>query len=236
MSKKQPQKIACEKCFVEPFCTSLHIQNDNTLHALLHDPKQSNFLKTGDYVFHAHDSFINFYMVKQGAFKKFSVTEDGREQINAFFLPGELIGLDSAGYQEYRFSVVAIKDDSVVCDIPAEKLLPFIGNKADMQFQLMKTTSQQFHNADVIPRNAHAKEKIAAFLLNISERYHGRHSENANQITLPMSRQDIGNYLGLTIETVSRIFTELKKDLILAVQGKEVIITDIQKLIKTIGL
>ncbi|MDP1573550.1 MAG: helix-turn-helix domain-containing protein [Coxiellaceae bacterium] len=235
MPKKPPEKMTCKKCFAELFCTSLHTQDNDALNALLHQTKASQVFQENEYLFHSHDSFLNFYMVKQGAFKKFLLTADGREQIGAFFLPGELIGLDSVGYQAYQFSVVAIQHDSIACEIPAEKLLPFIQQNTDMQSRLLKITSEQFHHIDFISRNAHAKEKIAAFLLNISERYHACNKQNTDQIRLPMSRQDIGNYLGLTIETVSRIFTELKKDLILEIQGKEVIISDIQKLSKTAG-
>lgn len=235
MQKKPISKeAACETCFAGTFCASLGVYG-HAIQQVLHEATDCRVVSLHQILFHQKAPFHFFYVVKKGSFKKFSVLENGREQLYAFYLPGDLIGLDAVGFGYQLFSVAALEDDSVVCEIPAEKLLPFVQNNADMQQKLMTITSEQFHHHESIPRNAQAKEKVAAFLFNIATRYHHHSPINQETIHLPMSRQDIGNYLGLTIETISRIITELKAEGVLNSQGKNIVILDAKKLEKMRG-
>lgn len=220
MTKKTQQPLACEQCFASPFCNLLAF-NANHVVCQCFDANTT--------LIRAGDPFRHFYIVKQGVFKKISVSEDGREQILAFYFPGEVIGLGSVGFGEYQFSVVALERESVVCEIDAKKLLSFVRDNPEVYQQWISLTSQQFHDMDVVPRNARAKEKLVAFLLNLIERYH-LNKEGVIEFQLHISRQDIGNYLGLTIETVSRLFSELKQQSVLNVHGKVLRILDIKKL------
>lgn len=213
-------KTSCQLCSAAPFClTSGHLTGN------------IKAIKIGDYLFRQQDQFSNFYVVKEGAFKGFHLTKDGREQINNFFLPGEFIGLNAINAERYDFFSSAMVDQSVVCEISFEKLLLLTCKNPKMQLELIKLITQQLNFADAIPRNAHAIEKMSAFLVNIALRYHHHNPTNTEHLRLPMSRQDIGNYLGLAMETVSRIFTKFKKNGIFFVDGKEIIITDVKKLI-----
>lgn len=231
MNKNTPDKIICEKCYAAPFCFSGGLTtNEFEIFASIIEKKHQ--LQTGNYLFHANDSFKNYYVVKQGAFKTFLTTEDGREQINGFYLPGEIIGLDASSVGRYEYSAVAVTDHSIVCEILFEKLLQKINQQPELQRHMIQLMSQQLHNMNAIPRNTHALEKIAAFLINVSLRYYHHDPANNEHIRLPMSRHDIADYLGLAIETVSRIFSQFKHDAILAVEGKEITIIDAKKLHK----
>ena len=220
----------CNECFAKPFCASQN-QFHNELHEIISSATHCKTLSANEILFLKNDPFQFFYFIKKGAFKKCLTHENGREQIYAFYLSGDLIGLDAFMHKKQPFSVVSLENDSIVCEIPVDKLLNFMQQNPVLYEKLMRISSEQFHHMESIPRNSDAKEKIAAFLLNIAERYHCE-SHHPEFFSLPMSRQDIGNYLGLTIETISRILTKLKSEGILKIQGKNIVIIDPKKLQK----
>lgn len=230
MTKRHLNSLNCNQCLAESFCGTT-----KACCSLAHFDESTYSLDMQAFLIHANQPVTHFYFVKGGAFKKCMTTEDGREHIKAFFLPGEIIGLDAIGHPTHLFDVIALVDHSEVCKIEMDRLVSFMQKNPATQLALMKNVSTQFRHLYCIPRNAHAKEKTAAFLLNITMRLHILYPEENAPVILPMTRQDIGNYLGLTIETVSRIFTELKNDGILAAHGKEVAITDSKKLSKIAG-
>lgn len=182
-------------------------------------------------VFEEGQKFTSLYAVRSGAVKAYSVDQEGEEQVIGFYLPGELFGLDAIHSETYVSSAKAL-ETSAVCELPFQQVSELSSHIHNLQVHMYKTLSkeinedQQFHR---LLSKKTAEERIATFLQNLSERYQKRKLSPTN-FRLPMSRTDIGNYLGLAVETVSRVFTKLQQNETLKVDGKELQILDMRKL------
>jgi len=183
------------------------------------------------HVFEDGQKFTSLYAVRSGAIKAYSVDQNGEEQVIGFYLPGELFGLDAIHNDAYVCSAKAL-ETSAVCELPYTQVTELSAKIHNLQAHMYKTlskeinTDQQFHR---LLSKKTAEERISTFLQNLSERYQ-RRKLSATSFRLPMSRTDIGNYLGLAVETVSRVFTRLQQNGILKVDGKELQILDLGKL------
>jgi CRP/FNR family nitrogen fixation transcriptional regulator len=147
------------------------------------------------------------YEVVSGAVRSCRVMDDGRRQVTAFHLPGEVFGLDIG--QEHRFSAEAITD-TVIMIVKRTAIVSLAGRDGEIARDLWTLTAQELHRVQdhmLVLGCMSAKERVASFLLEMARR-----GSSANEVELPMSRQDIADYLGLTIETVSRIMTQLEHD------------------------
>lgn len=184
-------------------------------------------LKRGEVVFHAGDKFGAIYAINSGFFKAVNEDSAGREQVMGFFMRGELFGLDGIGAGQYGGTVQALEDSEIV-------VLPFAvlehlsrGNQL-MQRQLHAVLSREItrhHGVMMLLGSMTAEERLAAFLVNLSMRF-ARRGYSRSEFILRMKREEIGSYLGLKLETVSRKFTEFHKRGLLDVQGKHVRIAD----------
>jgi CRP/FNR family transcriptional regulator len=183
------------------------------------------------HVFEDGQKFTSLYAVRSGAIKAYSVDQNGEEQVIGFYLPGELFGLDAIHNDAYVCSAKAL-ETSAVCELPYTQVTELSAKIHNLQAHMYKTfskeinTDQQFHR---LLSKKTAEERISTFLQNLSERYQ-RRKLSPTSFRLPMSRTDIGNYLGLAVETVSRVFTRLQQNGILKVDGKELQILDLGKL------
>jgi CRP/FNR family transcriptional regulator len=183
------------------------------------------------HVFEDGQKFTSLYAVRSGAIKAYSVDQNGEEQVIGFYLPGELFGLDAIHNDAYVCSAKAL-ETSAVCELPYTQVTKLSAKIHNLQAHMYKTfskeinTDQQFHR---LLSKKTAEERISTFLQNLSERYQ-RRKLSPTSFRLPMSRTDIGNYLGLAVETVSRVFTRLQQNGILKVDGKELQILDLGKL------
>jgi CRP/FNR family transcriptional regulator len=169
--------------------------------------------------------------VRSGAFKTYIVSEDGEEQVTGFYLPGEIIGMDSTNTEFYSCSAKAL-EKSNVCEIPFvqfEDLATKIPTLQHHFFQLMSKEIRESRQLSMLLSKNTAEERIASLLISLSERFK-RRKLSPLQFRLPMPRNDIGNYLGLAVETVSRVFTRFQKTGIISVQGREIILNDIESL------
>ena len=182
-------------------------------------------------MFEDGQKFTSLYAVRSGAIKAYSVDQNGEEQVIGFYLPGELFGLDAIHNDAYVCSAKAL-ETSAVCELPFTQVTELSAKIHNLQAHMYKTlskeinTDQQFHR---LLSKKTAEERISTFLQNLSERYQ-RRKLSPTSFRLPMSRTDIGNYLGLAVETVSRVFTRLQQNGILKVDGKELQILDLGKL------
>jgi len=171
--------------------------------------------------------------VRSGSIKTVTHTQDGQEQITGFYLPGEIIGMDGLATNVYSNAAVAL-ETSAVCEIPFSRLEELSAQIPNLQrrfFQLMSkeiTNDQQL--ITLLSKN-NADQRVAFLLLSISSRNRSR-GLSTEEFHLPMSRADIGNYLGLTIETVSRVMSRLHKQKIIQLDKKHVLITDLSALRK----
>ncbi|GGY68201.1 transcriptional regulator FNR [Cellvibrio zantedeschiae] len=224
------KRVSCGNCRLNTICLpiSLHLDDIDRLNNIVQRGKP---LQKGEYLYRAKDTFDSVYAIRSGAVKAVSISETGNEQVTGFYLPGEVVGLDGLASDIYTNSVIALETSSV-CEIPFNRLEELSLQIPTLQrhfFQLMSREITQEQQIITLLGKSSAEARIASLLLSISAR-NGRRNLSTNNFILPMSRTDIGNFLGLTIETVSRIFTRLQKNKVIAVDKKEIVITDMDSL------
>jgi CRP/FNR family transcriptional regulator, anaerobic regulatory protein len=183
-------------------------------------------IKRGDSLYRAGSGFESLYAVRSGFFKSSVVLEDGRDQVTGFHMAGELLGMDGIGADAHAADVLAL-EDSEVCVIPYSRL-----EQPNLQRQLHKVMSRELvrdQGVMMLLGTMNAEERLAAFLLNLSQRFTAR-GFSASEFHLRMTRDEIGSYLGLSLETVSRIFSRFHDDGLIAVHQKHIRILDIPAL------
>lgn len=188
-------------------------------------------LRRDERLFRHGDVLASIYVVRNGAFKTVSLSEGGDERVVGFHLPGELMGLDAMAGGEHRCEAVAL-DPSEACEVPVDELAAIAAQLPGLQRQLMRVIGQSImldqDHVEMLSRRQ-ADGRIALFLHGLGERL--RHiGQSPLQFRLMMSREDIASYLGLAIETVSRGFTRLHDDGVIAVSGRLVEVRDIAEL------
>ncbi len=187
----------------------------------------------GDGLFHAGAQMTSLFVVRSGSFKSFVDSEGGSSQVLGFHLPGEIVGLDALSDDLHKCNAEALERSSV-CEIPTTHLLQVAAQLPSLQRQLLRLASREIgkdHEHLVMMGRKQAQERIAIFLRSISERYQ-RLGMNGDEFTLTMSRYDIANYLGLVVETVSRLFTRFMQDGVLDVRRKQIRILDQAALVR----
>ncbi|MGZ5047542.1 MAG: fumarate/nitrate reduction transcriptional regulator Fnr [Usitatibacter sp.] len=180
-------------------------------------------VKRGDSLFRAGGSFDSLYAVRSGFFKSSVVLEDGRDQVTGFHMAGEILGMDGIGTESHASDVIAL-EDSEVCIIPHAQL-----EDPAMQRQLQKMMSRELvrdQGVMMLLGTMKAEERLAAFLLNLSTRFVAR-GFSPSEFHLRMTREEIGSYLGLSLETVSRLFSRFQEDGLITVQQKHIRILDV---------
>ena len=194
-------------------------------------------LARGDYLFHASGNFESLYAVRSGMLKVTVLTEDGREQITGFFLPGDLVGLDSVGLRQHASSAGAL-DDSVVCELPFSLLERHGQSVPRIQAALFRMLSGQIRREQstlLLLGSLRAEERLAQFLIDLSERI-SSDAVCGSAIGMPMTREEIGSYLGLKLETVSRTLSKLHREGVIEVVKRGVHIRQENKLRSLAGL
>ena len=223
-------RVSCGNCRLNTLCLPLALDSAD-VERLDNIIQRGKPLQKGEHLYQEGVAFTAVYAVRSGAIKAYRVTDDGREQVTGFYFPGEILGMDGISKNAHACSARAL-ETAAVCEIPFSHLQELSTQMPDLQrhfFQLMSreiTEDQQL--ITLLSKNT-AEERIAALMLSISSR-NARRKLSATQFRLPMSRIDIGNYLGLTVETVSRVFSRLQKLEILEVSNKEIKILDLDAL------
>lgn len=173
------------------------------------------------------EPFRNLYAIRFGQFKTLQVNAAGEEQITGFQMAGELLGMDAISGERHQCDAVAL-EDSEVCEIPFLHLEELFGQVPTLLRHFHRIMSQEItreQNVMLLLGNMRAEQRFAVFLTNLSSRYAAR-GYSANSFALRMSREDIGNYLGLTIESISRLLSRFKKLGLLAVDKREMTILE----------
>ena len=227
--------ISCSDCSLSSICLpiSLHVEDINRLNDII---QRSRPLQKGEYLYHAGDKFHSVYAVRSGSIKAINTTDGGLEQVTGFYLPGEIMGMDGIGNNQHANSAIAL-ETSAVCEIPFARLEELSIKIPQLQrhfFQLMSREITQDQQLITLLSKNSAEERIASLLLSISSR-NSRRKLSPTSFRLPMSRADIGNFLGLTVETVSRVFSRFQKKNLLDVNKKEITITDMNALQEASG-
>lgn len=214
-------QVNCGNCRLNTICLPIALETDQ-IDQLDKIIQRGRPLRKGEHLYHANDPFTSVYAVRAGAIKCYSITNDGKEQVNGFYLPGEVLGMDGISKHRHGSSAKAL-ETSAVCEIPFENLGDLSTKIPSLQrhfFQLMSQEITQDQELITLLSKNSAEQRIAALLLSISSRQ-ARRKLSATRFRLPMSRTDIGNYLGLTVETVSRVFSRFQKLELIAVDNKE---------------
>jgi CRP/FNR family transcriptional regulator len=222
----EPLKAACSSCNLRELCLPVGMSNEQ-LARLDGMIAARRTVHRGETLFRAGDGFQSLYAVRAGFFKTCVSSEDGRDQVTGFQMAGELLGLDGIGTDRHTCDAVAL-EDSVVCVIPYHELEHVSQQVQDLQRVFHKIMSREIvrdHGVMLLLGSMRAEERLAAFLLNLTQRLHLRgYSQSA--LILRMTREEIGSYLGLKLETVSRTFSKFQDEGILEVKQRDIRILD----------
>jgi CRP/FNR family transcriptional regulator len=222
----QTLRKGCAHCSLQQLCLPAGIGVDG-LRQLDSIVRRSRPIARGQSLFRMGDALEAVYVARDGAFKTVAISEEGEERVVGFHLPGELIGLDALGADVHRCDAIALTTANV-CEVPFDRLAEIAAQVPGLQHQLLRVIGRSVgrdqDHLDMLSRRQ-ASERIALFLHGMAERF--RHIGQADaQFRLPMSREDIARFLGLALETVSRGFTRLQEDGVIAVDGRRVEILD----------
>jgi CRP/FNR family transcriptional regulator len=177
------------------------------------------------------DPLLSLYAVRRGSVKTNLLTQDGRVQVTAFYLPGELIGVDAIDEGRFPCDAIAL-EATELCEVAWAELNQLAERVPALNHQLIRLMSREIaRDEELLMMLGHlgAEARLAACLLNFNARYK-RLGASEDRFTLSMSRQDLGDYLGLALETVSRFFTRLHEEGLLEVQGRDVRVLDARRL------
>jgi len=193
--------------------------------------QRKKILKKGEFLYHAGDHFEAIHAIRSGSLKSYTISSDGTEQITGFHLPGEIVGLNAISHSTYPSFAKAL-ETSLVCTIPFDKLETLSRDIPGLQKQIFHVMSNEIRdeqNLMMLLSKKNADERFAAFIMNLSARY-GRRGLSSKEFQLTMTRSDIGNYLGLAVETVSRLVTRLQGNGLIGIQDRYIQITDMDGL------
>jgi CRP/FNR family transcriptional regulator len=220
----------CAKCNLRETCLSGGVP-DEDLDRIENIVYARRRIKRGESLFGAGDEFRCLYAVRSGFFKTSLVDREGREQVTGFFMGGELLGMDGLGSGHHKDGAVAL-EDSDVCVMPYSLIVEMARELPSLQRRMHSVLAREIvrdHGVMLLLGSMSAEERLAAFLINLSRRFL-RRGYSGSSFLLRMTREEIGSYLGLKLETVSRLLSAFHKDGLLDVRQKQVSIVDIQGL------
>ncbi|SHH01153.1 fumarate/nitrate reduction transcriptional regulator Fnr [Massilia sp. CF038] len=219
-------KSSCANCSMHQLCLPMGL-DDNDISRLDQIIGRRRRLARDERLYQMDEPFRNLYAIRFGHFKTYQVNAAGEQQITGFQMAGELLGMDAISADRHHCDAVAL-EDSEVCEIPFGRLEELFGHVPTLLRHFHRIMSQEItreQNVMLLLGNMRAEQRFAVFLVNLSARYAAR-GYSANSFQLRMSREDIGNYLGLTIESISRLLSRYKKQGWLKVDKREVTLLD----------
>jgi CRP/FNR family transcriptional regulator len=188
-------------------------------------------LKKGAHLFRTGDPFRAIYVIESGCIKTSMLTCGGDVQVLRFSLPGELVGINAIGNDHHPCDAMAL-ETTQLCELPFAQVEKLAQENAAVQHRLLGLLSEEIvMDEKLMAMLGHqkAETRMANCLLNFSQRYQ-QQSRTDRTFRLPMSRQDLGDYLGLSLETVSRLFSRFQAEGLLSVQGRKVHLLDLPRL------
>ena len=219
-------KVACSSCNLRELCLPVGLSGAE-LERLDTVVAKRKVVARGQALFRTGDVFESLFAVRTGFFKTSVCAEDGRDQVTGFQMAGELIGLDGISHDHHACDAIAL-EDSQVCIIPFDQLEALSREFAELQHQFHKVMSREIvrdHGVMLLLGSMRAEERLAAFLLNLTQRLKAR-GFSASSLILRMTREEIGSYLGLKLETVSRTFSKFHDDGLLEVKQRHIRVLD----------
>ncbi|MGK2915833.1 MAG: fumarate/nitrate reduction transcriptional regulator Fnr [Porticoccaceae bacterium] len=223
-------EVNCSACRMNTLCLPIALQIDEVdqLNAIV---QRGRPIQKEEHIYRAADPFKSVYVVRSGSVKTYAINDNGIEQVTGFYFPGEIFGMDGIAHSHHISSALAM-ETSAICEIPFARLEELSITLPSLQRHFLRVMSREIASDQqliaLLGKNS-AEERLATLLLSISAR-NARRNLSETRFRLPMSRADIGNYLGLTVETVSRVFSRFQKQRFLNVDKKEVQLLDIPNL------
>ena len=218
----EPFKVACSSCNLRELCLPVGVSNAQ-MERLDEIVASRRAVARGEALFRSGDAFSSLFAVRTGFFKTCVSSEDGRDQVTGFQMAGELLGLDGIGTDRHTCDAVAL-EDSQVCIIPYHQLEDLSRELPDLQRHFHKIMSREIvrdHGVMLLLGSMRAEERLAAFLLNLTQRLRTR-GFSGSSLILRMTREEIGSYLGLKLETVSRAFSHFQEAGLLTVKQRHI--------------
>nr|VFJ94137.1 MAG: CRP/FNR family transcriptional regulator, anaerobic regulatory protein [Candidatus Kentron sp. LFY] len=223
-------QISCRNCCMANVCLPLGLSSAE-LDQLIKIIARHSPISRGEYLFEAGDKHKSLYAVRSGSIKVYIPTESGEEQVHRFILPGELLGFDAIEGEKHTCAAVALETTSV-CELPyrhLEKLChSFQGLDHEIHRLFGKEIANEYDLLQLLAKKS-ADVRLATFLLDLSDRLKKR-GFSEREFNLSMSRHDISNYLGLAVETVSRLFARFQNEGLLMVKRRNIQLTNMEKL------
>lgn len=225
-----PLVTHCSKCHLRDLCLPGGMTGGDVarLDSLMFGRRK---ILAGQTLYRESDRFQFIYAVRSGTFKSSLLLSDGREQVGGFYMAGELMGLDGVAHGAHASTTIAL-EDAEVCSIPYTRFTEIAAANSGMQHVVSRLMSREIvreHSLMVLLGSMNAEERLAAFLLNLSQRLKAR-GYSASEFHLRMTRAEIGSYLGLTLETVSRTFSAFQQQRLLEVDKRHIRIIDLDGL------
>jgi CRP/FNR family transcriptional regulator len=226
----------CATCGIRELCLPVGLDPDEMkqVDALVATRTR---LKRGETLYRAGEPFHALYAIRLGSIKSTLLAEDGREQVAGYHMQGDLVGLDGIGAGHHECDAIAV-EDAEVCVLPFDRIEELARGVPALQHNLHRFLSKEIsrdHNLMLVLGSMRAEERLALFLLNLAER-HRRRGYSSTEYVLRLTRKEIGAYLGLKLETVSRLFSRFQEERLIRVQGRSVKLLDPAALKRVIGL
>lgn len=223
-------KVACSSCNLRELCMPVGLNPDemNRLDSVISTRKR---VKRGAALFNHGDRFSSLYAVRSGFFKTRVTSADGRDQVTGFQMTGEILGMDGIVNDYHSCDAVAL-EDAEVCVMPFDRIESLSREFSALQHHVHKIMSREIvrdHGVMLLLGSMRAEERLAAFLLNLVQRLHSR-GFSQSELVLRMTREEIGSYLGMKLETVSRTFSKFVEEGIIEVKQRYVQIKDTEAL------
>jgi CRP/FNR family transcriptional regulator len=230
MPAPQKYSVSCSSCNLRELCLPGALVDEELARVenLVYARRR---LKKGDALYQAGGAFGAAYAIRIGSFKTSLLDGEGREQVTGFYMAGELLGLEGLGSGLYVGNAVAL-EDSEVCVLPYALIEELSRELPALQRHLHSVLAREIvrdHGVMMLLGSMRAEQRVAAFLINLSRRF-VRRGYSSSDFNLRMTREDIGSYLGLKLETVSRLFSQFDRDGLIEIEQKHVRILDIRGL------
>ncbi|MEZ5608358.1 MAG: fumarate/nitrate reduction transcriptional regulator Fnr [Burkholderiaceae bacterium] len=223
-------QVACSNCNLRELCMPVDVNGPDMdkIDSLVATRRK---IRRGESLFSNGDRFDALYAIRTGFFKTRVTTEDGRDQVTGFQMAGEIIGLDGIVGDRHSCDAVAL-EDAEVCEMPYGRIEELSREVPALQAHVHKIMSREIvreHGVMLLLGSMRAEERLAAFLLNLVRRLHAR-GFSRSELVLRMTREEIGSFLGLKLETVSRTFSKFAEDGLIEVKHRHVRILDLEAL------
>lgn len=227
--------VACSRCNLRELCMPVGLTGEELLRVdeLVATRRK---VRRGTALFRNGEAFRSLFAIRTGFFKTCIVAEDGRDQVTGFSMAGEIIGLDGVARDQHTCDAIAL-EDAEVCVMPFDRISELSRDVPSLQHHVHRIMSREIvreHGVMLLLGSMRAEERLAAFLLNLVQRLHAR-GFSRSELVLRMTREEIGSYLGLTLETVSRLFSRMQRDGLIVAHQREVELKDIARLREKMG-